>query len=63
MHIVSKFVKSNIVFAPAIMLRPHQEGPMQKALLFCFSLKTSAAKYYRLLVEAYEDSDLSKNTC
>ena len=36
---------------------------MQEALLFCFSLKKSAAESHRMLVEAYGDNALSETTC
>lgn len=36
---------------------------MQEVLLFCFNLKKSTAKSYRMLMEAYGDSGLSETTC
>jgi len=36
---------------------------MREALLFCFSLKKSAAESHRMLVEVYGDNALSETTC
>ena len=36
---------------------------MRELLIYFFNLKKSAAKAHRLLVEAYDDVDLSERSC